>query len=59
MCIRDSYQLGRLAMKLGHTPAWRVMKLKTAREYFKIVEGAVKNPYQPMAAEHLKWLQRR
>ncbi len=57
--IAANYQLGRLAMKLGHTPAWRVMKLKTAREYFKIVEGAVKNPYQPMAAEHLKWLQRR
>jgi lipopolysaccharide biosynthesis regulator YciM len=57
--IAANYQLGRLAMKLGHTPAWRVMKLKTAREYFNVVEGAVKNAYQPMAGEHLKWLQRR
>lgn len=57
--IAANYHLGRLAMKLEQRPAWRVMKLKTAREYFKVVKGAVKNPYQGRAAEHLQWLQRR
>jgi len=54
--VAANYELGRLAMRWADRPAWRKLKLKSAREYFKLVARAPKSPYGPRAERLLALL---
>lgn len=54
--VAANYELGRLALLLGNTPAWRESNLKPAATYFQAVVSAPDSPYALPAREHLSRL---